>query len=97
MSIHPDMRDSCRSLRFREAEKPRDDSRGGKFNEDDVVKSVGIESVAEQKTALNLVGFDEGGEQRVQSQGRSCVCDFTAGCGTAEPVCDGEDGSEVIY
>lgn len=62
---------------------------GGNADQDGVIEAVLVESVTYLEATLDFVGFDEGLKDCAHSQGWECG-------GTAEVVCDGQYGADVV-
>ena len=54
-----------------------------------MIEAVLVESVTYLEATLDLVGFDKGVKDCAHGQGWGCG-------GTAEVVCDGQDGANVV-
>jgi hypothetical protein len=87
LSINPRLRNCVDGLFAVKSQQFRNDCCRCDFDENDVIETSTVEGIKEGETALDLVGFDHGGEY---------VVDRKRGTLASEVVGDGEDSTEIV-
>ena len=73
-----------------------DNSSRGNLDQNDVIKTNLVERVLKGHAALNLVCLDHGFKDISHSENLSIAQVSTIAVGSADPVCNGQDGAQVI-
>jgi hypothetical protein len=96
LTIDPCLRNCIASLTLGEAEHLTYDSSRGNLDQNNVIKTDLVEGVLEGHATLNLVCLDHGFEDIPHGEDLAVAQVSAIAVGSADPVCNGQNGTQVI-